>query len=78
VLPFFVERGEGTPLPGRAEAAHPAGAVRLERLELSGDEERVTAWLGTEELPIAVSAGPPGVTGIVLAADGGPWTLTGA
>ena len=24
-LPFFVEWGEGTPLPGRAEAAHPAG-----------------------------------------------------
>ena len=77
-LPFFVEWGEGTPLPGRAEAAHPAGAVRLERLELSGDPEHVTAWIGTGDLPIELSAGPPAVTGIVLRAAGAPWTLTGA
>jgi Glyoxalase-like domain len=76
-LPFFVGWGEGTPLPGRAEAKHPAGEVRLECLELSGNEERVSAWLGTEDLPIAVNTGPPAVTGINLRADGGPWTVTG-
>jgi hypothetical protein len=75
-LPFFVEWGDGTPLPGRAEARHPAGAVRLERLELSGDPERVTEWLATEELPIAVAPGPPAVTGIILGADGGLWSIT--
>jgi hypothetical protein len=74
-LPFFVEWGEGTPLPGRAEAEHPAGPVRLERLELSGDGDRVTRWLGSDDLPITVSAGPPAVTGIVLAGKGGPWTI---
>jgi hypothetical protein len=74
-LPFFVEWGEGTPLPGRTEAEHPAGAVRLERLELSGDAEHVTARLGTEELPISVTPGPPALTSIVLAGTEGVWTL---
>jgi Glyoxalase-like domain len=75
-LPFFVEWGEGTPLPGRTEIEHPAGAVRLERLGLSGDEERVAAWLGTDDLPINVSAGPPAVTEVVLASNEGFGRLT--
>jgi Glyoxalase-like domain len=70
-LPFFVEWGEGTPLPGRTEIEHPAGAVRLERLELSGDVARVTEWLGTDELPIGVTPGPPAVTGVVLSGQEG-------
>jgi hypothetical protein len=70
-LPFFVEWGEGTPLPGRTEIDHPAGPVRLERLELSGDAGRVTERLGTEEMPIGVTPGPPAVSGIVLATDEG-------
>jgi Glyoxalase-like domain len=70
-LPFFVEWGEGTPLPGRAVVAHPAGAVRLGWVELGGNAERVAGWLGTESLPIAVRAGAPGVVGIVLASDAG-------
>jgi hypothetical protein len=68
-LPFFVEWGEGTPLPGRAPAAHPVGSVRLARLELGGDAGRVSDWLGTDELPIAVSPGAPAVTRAVLEAD---------
>lgn len=66
-LPFFVGWGEGTPVPGRAPAAHPAGTLRLASLELSGDRDRVARWLGGERLPIAVTAGPPAVTGVVLA-----------
>ena len=76
-LPFFVEWGAGTPLPGRAEIEHPAGSVRMERLELSGDVERVTQRLGTEDMPVSVAPGPPAVTGIVLRTDRGPWSLTG-
>jgi hypothetical protein len=74
-LPFFVEWGEGTPLPGRAEIEHPAGAVRLERLELSGDPDRVHNWLGTDDLPIVVTPGPPALRGIVLSDKEGPWTI---
>ncbi len=58
-LPFFVEWGPRTPLPGRAAAAHPAGAVELARLELQGDPERVAAWLGGQPLPIDLRPGPP-------------------
>jgi hypothetical protein len=74
-LPFFVEWGEGAPLPGRAEIEHPAGAVQLERLGLSGDRERVRDWLGTDDLPIAVTAGRPAVTGIVLAGEAGEFVI---
>jgi hypothetical protein len=70
-LPFFVEWGEGTPLPGRAVVAHPAGAVCLARLELSGDRYRVGEWLGTDTLPIDVSGGTPRVLGIVFASHAG-------
>ena len=68
-LPFFVEWGEGTPLPGRAPVAHPAGSARLAGLELTGDAGRVADWLGTEDLPIVVRPGAPAVTRIVLEAD---------
>ena len=74
-LPFFVEWGEGTPLPGTAEVEHPAGTVRLERLRLGGDVGRVTQRLGTEEMPISVTPGPPAVTGIVLAGEQGVWAI---
>jgi len=70
-LPFFVEWGEGTPLPGRVLVSHPAGAVRLERLELSGDSARVIDWLGTDRLPIAVAPGAPAITRIILEAGAG-------
>jgi hypothetical protein len=66
-LPFLVEWGEGTPLPGGAPVAHPAGAVELARLELDGDPDRVAAWLGDHSLPITVRPGAPAVTAVVLA-----------
>jgi Glyoxalase-like domain len=75
-LPFFVEWGDGTPLPGRAEVRHPARAIRLERLDLSGDAERVTAWLGTDKVPIAVAPGPSAITAILLTGDQGPSSIT--
>ena len=74
-LPFFVEWGEGTPLPGRTRIEHPAGTVRLERLELGGDVGRVTEWLGIEGMPLSVTPGPPAVTGLVLASEQGVWTI---
>ena len=39
-LPFFIEWGPGTPLPGRATATHRAGAVQIAKLRLDGDAER--------------------------------------
>jgi hypothetical protein len=74
-LPFFVEWGEGTPLPGHTPVAHAAGSVRLARLELAGDDRRIADWLATDAIPVAVSPGRPAVKGVVLAGDQGPWTI---
>ena len=70
-LPFFVEWGEGTSLPGRAPVAHPAGSARIARLELTGDAGRVARWLGSDELPIGVRPGAPAVVRLILEADAG-------
>jgi hypothetical protein len=67
-LPFFIEWAPNTPFPGRAEAAHPARAVRITELQLQGDGDRLAAWLGPHDLPITVRTGAPAVGGIVLAA----------
>jgi hypothetical protein len=70
-LPFFVEWGHDTPLPGHTPVTHPAGAARLAKLQVEGDPERVSDWLGTDSLPVAVRAGSPAVAAIVLATDAG-------
>jgi hypothetical protein len=65
-LPFFIEWGHRTLLPGRAPATHPAGAVQIAKLRLDGDAERLAAWLGVRHLPITVHPGTPAVTSIIL------------
>ena len=74
-LPFFIEWGQGTPLPGRAPATHRAGAVQIAKLQLDGDADRLAAWLGSHRLPIAVSPGPPAVASIVLTGPAGEIVL---
>jgi hypothetical protein len=66
-LPFFIEWGDGTPLPGRTEADHRDGPLRIDQVQLTGDADRLENWLGAHRLPITVQAGAPAVTGIVLA-----------
>ncbi|HEX4719539.1 MAG TPA: VOC family protein [Thermoleophilaceae bacterium] len=69
-LPFFIEWGEGTPLPGNVAQA----TTRIEELRLMGDAERLAAWLGPHELPVTIRAGMPTVIGLAL--SGGiclPW-----
>ena len=70
-LPFFIEWGPSTHLPGRAEIHHCAGAAKIARLVLSGDAGRLAAWLGDHQLPIVVSKGKPAVTAIHIAVDRG-------
>jgi hypothetical protein len=74
-LPFFIEWGHGTPLPGRAPATHRAGAVRFATLRLDGDADRLAAWLGAHRLPITVRPGAPAVAGIVLTGAAGEIVL---
>ena len=70
-LPFFIEWAPGSPLPGRVPVTHRAGAVRIAQLQLVGDADRLTAWLGDHRLPIAVGAGAPELTTVVLTGAAG-------
>jgi len=74
-LPFFIEWEDGTPFPGRAPVTHPAGALQVARLELEGDPDRVSAWLGDHRLPITVRAGARGIARIVITSEAGEIVL---
>jgi hypothetical protein len=76
-LPFFIEWGDGTPLPGRAEADHQDGSLRIEQVQLAGEAARLESWLGAHRLPITVQAGAPAVTGVVLAGASGSIAIPG-
>jgi hypothetical protein len=58
-LPFFLERRHAVPDPGAGAAA---GGITW--LELSGDPERLAAWLGASELPVRVVPGPPALRAV--------------
>jgi hypothetical protein len=74
-LPFFIEWDQGTPLPGNSSATHPAGAVRIAELRLSGDADRLAAWLGAHQLPITVHPGTPALRSIILTGAAGEIVL---
>jgi hypothetical protein len=74
-LPFFIEWEAGTPLPGRAPRADPVGALKIVSLRLTGDADRLAAWLGCRDMPITVRSGAPAVTGITLAGSAGEIVL---
>ena len=74
-LPFFIEWASGTSLPGRPLVTHRAGAVRIAELQLDGDADRLTAWLGGQRLPITVRPGAPALAGILLTGAAGEITL---
>ena len=77
-LPFFIEWGPSTPLPGLTPVAHRCGDdVRLARLELRGDVNRLATWLGPHQLCIAISPGAPALTRIVLTAPNGEIVIDG-
>jgi len=58
-LPFFIEWGAGTRLPGTTKAGHPADPVGISRLDLEGDQRQIDDWLGDPDLPIVVREGLP-------------------
>ena len=70
-LPFFVEWAAGSAFPGAAAVDHPGGEATLKRLSLTGDADRVKAWLGDHDLPIDIEPGVAGPAQLVLARPGG-------
>lgn len=61
-LPFFVEWDPQTTHPS---ASGPAD-VSIAKIALRGDRERLTTWLGPNEIALDIAPGEPGVVGVVL------------
>jgi hypothetical protein len=73
-IPFFIQWGDGVPLPGAAAMRHRGGPVTLRLLSVAADQARFADWLGDHDLPIAVS-GPSGKAAITLTGGDGDFTL---
>ncbi|TME12517.1 MAG: VOC family protein [Chloroflexi bacterium] len=65
-LPFFIQWGDGVPLPGATTVRHPGGPARLKVLSLTADPARLAAWLGEHDLPLAVATGRSRVSAVLL------------
>ena len=70
-LPFFLEwEGPEDAHPGRMPAAHPAGEVQLERVDVASNADRFDAWTGGARLPVRIVGGRAGVLAVRLDAGG--------
>jgi hypothetical protein len=65
-LPFFIEWGAATALPGRAAVVHRAGTVALGELTINANEQQLQDWLGNSSLPILVTSGTQGVASFTV------------
>lgn len=71
IIPFFIEWGEGMRHPSHVLGAESNDSVAIIRLGLTGDAERLYAWLEDEGGPIAVDTGRPGLREVVLRTPAG-------
>ena len=65
-LPFFIDWAARSAFPGQAPVKHPGGPTAIGEILIGGDPGRLAAWLGGQLLPITVTPGGSGLTGIVL------------
>jgi Glyoxalase-like domain len=73
-LPFFIEWGDGVPLPGSTAVGHRDGPVTLKLLSVAADQGRLAEWLGDHDLPIAVT-GLSGTSAVTLTGGRGDFTI---
>jgi len=66
-LPFFIQRDAGSDDPG---AAGDAGGITS--VELTGDADRLAAWLGDHDLPVRIRPGHPAVVAVEFGRGGYP------
>jgi hypothetical protein len=72
MLPFFIEWQVTSALhPQAAGAPHRVRPTGIERLELTGDERRLRAWLGDVAVPVEVAPGGSAIRRVRVAADTG-------
>lgn len=60
-LPFFISWDTGSTHPSHMAVADRAKSARFTRVELGGDREQITAWLGAPVPNLVLTGGPPGV-----------------
>ena len=70
-LPFFIQWGLDTPLPGRALVTHRSGSWSLSELVVAGDDRVVDEWLGQRLKQVRIVPGVAGVCVIQLQAGSG-------
>ncbi len=73
-LPYFVSYVDGSE-SWRERARRPEPKFDVARVEVSGDKQRLSTWLGGANLPVAVVGGPPAVRGVVLSTPDGEFEL---
>jgi len=66
-LPFFIQWEVGSVHPGRASAAQ----GRMDELQLTGNVDRLSSWLGSSALPVTIVAGDPAVASVRISTTGG-------
>jgi hypothetical protein len=75
-LPFFIEWQFAGAHPGRMPVAPAPTATGIAWVEIVGDEERLRAWVGDEDLPIRVVGGAEhGLRAVGLASPTGEIVL---
>lgn len=71
-MPFFLAWDVADELlPGRARAGHGVRVEGIAWVEVAGDADRLSGWLGGDGLPIRAVTGAPGVRRVaIITADG--------
>jgi hypothetical protein len=65
-LPFFIQWSDETDLPGRLPLTDTVDQVRLARLVIDGDADRIGTWLGDHRMPVDVRPGHSAIAQVVL------------
>ncbi len=74
-LPFFIQWGRGTVLPGRLDVRHRAGPASLTGVVVGADSGRLDGWLEGAPVPVDVEPGPPVLVRVLLATGYGGATI---
>ena len=77
-LPFFIQWGAQTPLPGSTSVRHPVGQSRISRVCVNGDVQRLERWLADDAVPVTTRSGPPAIVSVDIESAGRVWTLGGS
>ncbi len=77
-LPFFIQWDVPAPLlPGRVSVSHPSGARRISKVVVSGEVEKLQAWVGSAE-GVVFEQGPTGIVSLTIETREGEINLAGA